>query len=81
MALPTKARSPLRRLFHWHLIHKGEGVFHFLYLGATVIEGHGMHALFAGGVAVCIFMSVAFHRSAEKIDHALGIDPAESDKE
>lgn len=77
--VPNRIRRPMARLFHWHLIHKGEGVFHFLYLGATVIEGHGLHAMFAGGVAFCIFCSVAFHRSAEKIDNALDIPPVEEE--
>jgi hypothetical protein len=61
--LPERIRKPFARLFHWHLLHKGESVCHFLYLTATVIEGHGFHAIFAGGVAVFVIMSsVAFHR-------------------
>jgi len=56
-------KERLQRLFHWHLVHKGESVCHFLYLSFTVVEGHGVHAMFAGGVAFFIFMGVALHRS------------------
>lgn len=39
--------------------HKGEYVFHVLYLSATFIEGHGHHAIFAGGVAVFVLIGSA----------------------
>lgn len=63
--LPDKIKKPFARLFHWHLVHKGESVCHFLYLTFTVIEGHGIHAIMAGGVAVFILIGTAFRRSTE----------------
>lgn len=63
--LPERIKKPFARLFHWHLVHKGESVCHFLYLTFTVIEGHGVHAMMAGGVAVFILIGTAFRRSTE----------------
>ena len=39
--------------------HKGEYIFHVLYLSATFIEGHGFHAIFAGGVAFFVIVGSA----------------------
>lgn len=63
--LPERIKKSFARLFHWHLVHKGESVCHFFYLAFTVIEGHGIHAMFAGGVAVFIIIGTAFRRSGE----------------
>lgn len=64
--LPERVKKSLARLFHWHLVHKGENVCHFLYLTFTVIEGHGLHAMFAGGVAVFVVIgTIAAGRSRE----------------
>ena len=41
------------------VLHHGEYVFHLLYLSATFIEGHGLHAMFAGGVAVFLIAGQA----------------------
>lgn len=42
------------RLCVWHWAHKGETMAHLTYLGATFVEGHGLHAGAAGLVIVFI---------------------------
>lgn len=39
-------------------LHKSEHLFHFAYLGAIMVEGHGIVSIFAGGgfVALAIYM-------------------------
>lgn len=61
--LPSRIKKSFARLFHWHLVHKGESVCHIMYLTFTVIEGHGVHALFAGGVVLFTLIGTAINRS------------------
>lgn len=55
-------RKPtILRFFKYQMAHTGETVCHVAYLSATVIEGHGVHALFAGGVVFFIAISKFMH--------------------
>lgn len=55
-------RKPtILRFFKYQMAHTGENVMHVLYLSATVIEGHGVHALFAGGVVFFIAIGKFMH--------------------
>jgi hypothetical protein len=51
------------RLYYWGhevLAHKGEHTCHVAYLVMTVVEGHGLHTIFAGGVVFFMFASRLF---------------------
>lgn len=61
----AQIKAPLQRMFHWHLVHKGESVCHFFYLAFTVVEGHGIHIMFAGGAAVFILLGSALYSASE----------------
>lgn len=58
-------KERVQRLLHWHVVHKGESTCHFCYLAFTFVEAHGIHAMFAGGVAVFLVIG-AFVRSADE---------------
>lgn len=53
------------KLLHWHIAHKGESACHFCYLAFTFVEAHGMHAMFAGGVAVFVVLGVVLRGGEE----------------
>ncbi|MET3457788.1 hypothetical protein [Pseudomonas kilonensis] len=57
-------KQRIQRVFHWHVMHKGESACHLLYLGATFIEGHGYHAMFAGGVAFFLVLGAVLAQMA-----------------
>ena len=40
------------------IVHKGEHFFHMSYLGFTYIEGHGIHAIAAGGLFLMVFAGI-----------------------
>lgn len=54
--------NKLTQLWHravaWHWTHKGETIAHCTYLGATFIEGHGIHAGAAGFVVVFVVLGM-----------------------
>ena len=64
--LPPQLRQRFNRMFHWHLVHKGETVCHVMYLVFTTIESHGMHTIFAGGVVLFMTIGSAMARSEAK---------------
>lgn len=53
------------KLIHWHVAHKGESACHFCYLAFTAVEAHGIHAMFAGGVAVFVVLQVVLRGDPE----------------
>lgn len=46
------------RAVAWHWTHKGETMAHCTYLSFTFIEGHGLHAMAAGGVVVFVVLGM-----------------------
>ena len=60
-----KITAALHRLRHFHLgtkasmaHHKAEWSLHASYLGFTFWEGHGMHAIMAGGLLAVILVGL-----------------------
>jgi hypothetical protein len=51
-------RRLMQKLVVWHWAHKGEAVAHLTYLGATFIEGHGIHALAAGATGLFFMLAL-----------------------
>ena len=39
-------------------LHNREPFLHIGYLGAAVVEGHGIYALMAGALAVCVLLGL-----------------------
>ncbi|MNL38409.1 hypothetical protein D3C87_1606220 [compost metagenome] len=54
-------RTTIARFVRHQLAHTGENVCHIMYLTFTVVEGHGIHAMFAGGVVFFIAVSKFMH--------------------
>lgn len=48
-------------LYHSHILHRGESVSHLFYLGFAFVEGHGLHAIAAGIVAIFLVLQWALH--------------------